>query len=162
MILQPRKYKHKTRQKGRKKKKYLNSSLSYGHNGLRLFQPTQLTSKQLFRLNIFLKQSSRKSDKTKRSYWFNVFPHLPLTRKVKGSRMGKGVGKLKLWFTLIPAGFVLLEFKHLRKGRVLYYASQIQYKLNISSQLIWISTKRVKLDYASKTNLTVAPVFLKV
>ena len=136
MILQPRKFKYNSRQKGRAKTKYKPGRLEYGSYGIQIFQPLQLTSKQIFRLTILLKHSSRKSEKTKRSYWFNVFPHLPLTRKVKGSRMGKGIGKLKLWYSLIAAGCVLLEFKHLRKGRALYYASQIQGKLNIKSKLL--------------------------
>ena len=141
MILQPRRLSYKTRQKKRSKPKYLQNTLVYGTVGARLQQPIQLTNKQIFRLNIFLKQSSRKSEKTKRSYWFNIFPHLPLTRKTKGSRMGKGVGKLKLWFTLVPSGKTLVEFKHLRRGRFIYFFNRMNSKIKGYLKPYFICTK---------------------
>ena len=68
VILQPRKVTYKTKQKSRRITRYKKSTLSYGFNGLRLLQPLNLTSKQIFRLNILLKHATKKSDKTKRSY----------------------------------------------------------------------------------------------
>jgi ribosomal protein L16/L10AE len=53
-----------------------------------------MSSKQIFRLKVFLKKAVRKPDITKRLVWFNAFPHMPLTKKPKGMRMGKGAGKL--------------------------------------------------------------------
>ena len=94
MILQPRKFKYKTRQKLRRAKIKKHSKLSYGTSGLLLNQPFRISAKKIFRLKLFLKRSSRKSDITKRSFWTPVFPHLPLSKKPKGMRMGKGVGKL--------------------------------------------------------------------
>jgi hypothetical protein len=44
-----------------------------------------------------LKRSMKKSDHTRRFIWFLAFPHLPLTRKPNGIRMGKGKGKLECW-----------------------------------------------------------------
>ena len=94
MVLQPRKFFYKNRQKNRRARIYFKRSLTYGTTGCQLSAPLSLTAKQIFRINLFLKKSSRKSEKTKRSFWLNTFPHLPLTKKVKGSRMGKGIGKL--------------------------------------------------------------------
>ena len=56
--------------------------------GLRIFSSVRSNASS------FLKKSSRKFDKTLRYMWFHVFPHIPITRKVEGSRMGKGKGKL--------------------------------------------------------------------
>jgi len=72
--------------------------------------------------------------------------------------MGKGVGKLKLWFTFVPAGSIMLEFKHLRKGRAFHYTSQIQTKLNIQSVVVLYKTKEVKLGFARRTNLSLTPL----
>lgn len=72
-----------------------NNSLNYGGMGIQILQPLRLHSKRMFRLKLFLKRAVRKVDKTRRYLWFNLFPHLPLTKKVKGSRMGKGSGKPK-------------------------------------------------------------------
>lgn len=49
--------------------------------------------------------------------------------------MGKGVGKLSTWHSLVPGGTFLLEFKNLRKGRAAYYARQVSSRLSISTQL---------------------------
>ena len=96
MLLQPRKYLFKNRQKLRKKKSFKTTQLVYGDTGLQIQQVLTLSSTNIFRLTLLLKRSSRKGERTKRSFWFNTFPHLPLTRKVKNSRMGKGAGKLAL------------------------------------------------------------------
>ncbi len=66
----------------------------HGDCGLRTIQPLRMSSKQIFRLKVFLKKAVRKPDITKRLVWFNTFPHMPLTKKPKGMRMGKGAGKL--------------------------------------------------------------------
>jgi large subunit ribosomal protein L16 len=162
MILQPRKHVYKTKQKLRSKTKYSHNFLTYGAAGLLINQPLQLTSKQIFRINILLKQSTRKSEKTKRTYWFNVFPHLPLTRKTKGSRMGKGVGKLKLWFTSVSAGKILIEFKNLRQGRFFYFYKRLDSKFKVFTKPTYNSTKNIKLTYSSRTNVSLNPFFLKV
>jgi len=53
-----------------------------------------MSARQIYRFKTFLKKAVRKPDITRRSVRFNTFPHLPLTKKPKGQRMGKGAGKL--------------------------------------------------------------------
>lgn len=113
----------------------------------------RLTGKQIFRLFIFLKKTSRKSDKTKRYFWLNCFPHLPLTRKAKGVRMGKGTGKLQLWFTVIIPGTVLVEFTNLRIGRSKYFFHQLAHKF--ATPLKFLSKTSKPVTFKSSTNLTI-------
>lgn len=94
MLLRPRKFIYKNIFKRRTFRTPKNNNIKYGQYGLKLLQPVRLNNKQIFRIKLFLKKSSRKFDKTSRYVWFNLFPHLPLSKKVEGSRMGKGVGKL--------------------------------------------------------------------
>ena len=94
MLLRPRKFIYKNIFKRRKFAKSKNNFLKYGQFGIKTLQPIRLNNKQIFRIRLFLKKSSRKTDKTSRYVWFYLFPHLPLSKKVEGSRMGKGVGKL--------------------------------------------------------------------
>jgi large subunit ribosomal protein L16 len=94
MSLRPRKFTFKNRHKRRSLINFKKTTLSYGNFGLRILQPLWVNSKQVFRYKLFIKKSARRADKTSRKVWFNLFPHLPLTRKVEGSRMGKGKGKL--------------------------------------------------------------------
>lgn len=64
-----------------------------------------------------------------------MFPHLPLTKKVSGSRMGKGKGKLSGWVAIISLKTNLFEFKNLRVGRANYYLRQLANKLPIKTQI---------------------------
>mgnify|MGYP006445494649 CR=1 FL=1 len=67
MLLRPRKFLFKNRQK---KRKFINSKLTsklnYGQVGLKLLQPVKLFSKQMFRFKLYIKKGSRRSDKTGR------------------------------------------------------------------------------------------------
>lgn len=131
MLLQPRKFKYKTRQKRRSAKIPRLAKFTYGSMGLFLLKPFRISAKKIFRLKLFLKRSSRKSDITKRAFWIPIFPHLPLSKKPKGIRMGKGAGKLSTWYTQIRGGTALVEFKNLRLGRARYYSNQVSHKLPI-------------------------------
>ena len=97
ILLQPRHFIFKRKQKKRKTFIYKinHNFLKFGSSGLLLLQPAHLTSVHLFRFKLFLKKASRKADYTKRFVWFHAFPHLPLTKKPTGTRMGKGKGKLE-------------------------------------------------------------------
>jgi len=151
-MLQPRKFKYKSRQKGRTTTKFTNPRMNYGTVGLVLLRPFRISAKKIFRLKLFLKRSSRKSDWTRRAFWIAIFPHLPLSRKAKGVRMGKGAGKLASWYTQIRAGKVLVEFKNLRFGRALYFSKQVTHKLPVPTTVIYNKTRNIKLVGGSKTN----------
>lgn len=131
MLLRPRKFSHKNVFKRRVilKPRDQISVFNFGTQSLCISKNVALTSQKMFRLKLILKKGSRRTDKTSRKLWFNAFPHLPLTKKVIGSRMGKGKGKLNSWFTVLTSGNTLFEFKNLRQGRFLYFSKQIEAKL---------------------------------
>lgn len=143
MILQPRHFTYKRKQKNRtthwSKINFLTpfNVLKYGDAGLRLLQSAQLTASQIFRFKLFLKRASRKSDITNRFVWFNAFPHLPLTKKPTGTRMGKGKGKLECWFTNLQGNIILIEFANLRYGRAKYFMTQLTHKLGLKTKKIF-------------------------
>lgn len=144
MLLSPRKFKFKNLFKRRSFwKRPKNNQLIYSDQGLQLLQPLRLNNKHIFRIKLFLKKSSRRADKTSRKVWFNLFPHLPLSKKGAGSRMGKGTGKLSAWVVELPSGLNIFEFKNLRYGRTLHFTKQIQHKLPAKSRII--SSPNLKL-----------------
>ena len=114
-----------------------------------------LSSKQIFRLKIFIKKAVRRSDYTKRLVWFNIFPHLPLSRKTKGMRMGKGAGKLSTWFIKLNAGKTVLEFKNLRLGRAFYFLKQVSHKLPTESITIFKKPKLLRITGVRKVSAQV-------
>ena len=140
MVLQPRKFKYKHRQKLRRLRFSTGSSdLIYGQLGLILLQPLRLNSRKIFRLKLFLKKAARRSDQTQRKVLVNAFPHLPITKKPAGSRMGKGKGRLSIWHSVLPIGHVLIEFKNIRSGRALHFLNQVNYKIKSLSKVIMSS-----------------------
>jgi len=116
---------------------YSSRELKFGSAGLFLLRPAHLTSDQIFRFKLYLKRASKKSDITDRYVWFFAFPHLPLTKKPTGTRMGKGKGKLECWFTGVSGGSILIEFKNLRYGRSRYFMSQMTHKLGLHTKYVF-------------------------
>lgn len=139
-MLQPRRFKYKVKQKNRSFRAFnVNSQLTFGTTGLMLLRPTQLTAKTLARFKLFLKKAVRKVDKTRRFLWFHAFPHIPLTKKPDGLRMGKGKGKLACWSSTIRGGTTLFEFKNLRYGRALFFMKQLTHKLGVPTKPVFTS-----------------------
>lgn len=148
MLLRPRKIKWKNSQKKRShkftKSKYItNSKLVYGQIGLKNLNCNYLFyNKYLFKLKIFLKKAIRRSAITNRHLWINIFPHLPITKKVIGSRMGKGKGKLSVWAAKIPFGITFIEFRNVRVGRGYYFFLQVIYRLSGLFRIIFKYNKK--------------------
>lgn len=152
MLLQPRKFKYKNKQKLRKAVHARTYTQLYGGVALVILQPVYFSAKRIFRFKLFLKRAARKSDITRRAFWVSLFPHLPLTKKTKGQRMGKGKGKLSTWFTYLHAGRALIEFKNLRLGRAIYYSKQAGHKLEVEYTISHIPSRHIKVVGASQTN----------
>lgn len=111
------------------------SHLIYGQVGLALLQPLRLNSRKIFRLKLFLKKAARRSDQTQRKVLVNAFPHLPVTKKPAGSRMGKGKGRLSIWQSTLPTGYIFIEFKNVRTGRAFYFLNQVRSKIKSLSKV---------------------------
>lgn len=146
ILLQPRKFKRKTKQKNRTVHKWAFNTLTYGDCGLKTLQPLRMSSRQIFRLKVFLKKATRKSDFTHRLSWFNTFPHMPLTKKPKGMRMGKGAGKLNAWQIQMRGGVFVLEFKNLRPGRAIHFFKKVATKLPTPVKIQFQASKYIQLS----------------
>lgn len=148
MMLQPRKFKFKNRHKKRTVLSWRHNETCYGDIGLRVLRPYRVSAKKIFRLKVFLKKAVKKSEITKRRVWFNLFPHIPLTKKPKGVRMGKGSGKLNTWVIYLRGGCLIVEFKNLRPGRAEYFLKKVKTKITVPS-----TTVRRYTRLASFTNM---------
>jgi hypothetical protein len=54
--------------------------------------------------------------------------------------MGKGKGKLSSWYSFLPSGVILVEYKNLRCGRSSYFLRQLQLRLPVKSRKVAYST----------------------
>lgn len=156
MVLQPKKIKHKSIHKGRYSRANLaRFALNFGSVGLMLIRPLQISSQRIFRLRLFIKKAAKRSDYTLRKVWLNAFPHLPLTKKAIGSRMGKAKGKLSVWYAQLYPGMVLIEFKNLRFGRSVYYTSQLQSRIKGNVKIVYRDSVRIGLPLSKSKKMTV-------
>ena len=159
-MLQPRKIKYKSRHKRRRVTTFYEKTFVYGDIALCILKPVRVSSKSFFRLKLLLKKSVRKSDFTKRLFWLALFPHLPLSKKPKGMRMGKGIGKLVTWHTLISGGTLLVEFKNLRKGRATYYAKQVSSRLPIPTTIKFLNSQSpLRLIGSTRVHYSMIPFY---
>ena len=158
MLLQPRNFKFKKIQKNRNFKFFkLPVNLLFGTTGLLILNSIRLMSTHINKFKLFLKKAVRNFIKTRRFFWFNSFPHLPLSRKSIGSRMGKGKGKLHHWFIKIRGGIILFELVNLRFGRSKYFIKQMGFKLNIIIKLISVNKKLLKGSFLKKQRILFNP-----
>ncbi len=156
MVLQPKKIRHKSIHKGRHSRANLaRFNLNFGSVGLLLIRPLQISSQRIFRLRLFIKKAAKRSDYTLRKVWLNAFPHLPLTKKAIGSRMGKAKGKLSIWYAQLYPGTVLIEFKNLRFGRAVYYTSQLQSRIKGRVKVVYRERIRISLPLSKSAKMTV-------
>ena len=68
MLLQPRKFTFKKKQKTRSFNSFRSTQLVYGTSGLKILHILKISGKQIFRLKIFLKKAVKKADFTKRLF----------------------------------------------------------------------------------------------
>jgi large subunit ribosomal protein L16 len=141
MLLRPRKTQFKSFHKKRSLKLSINSSflrftslksikLSYGQFGVLNKNITFLFfNKYIFKIKLFLKKAVRRTNITNRFLWLKIFPHIPISKKVIGSRMGKGKGKPSNWAAKIPYKSIFIELGNARPGRTKYFLFQIAQKL---------------------------------
>jgi len=139
LLLRPRRTIYKNFQKQRSIKTFKNKTffhknstnkLVYGQFGLKNKNSDfYLYNKYLFKIKLFLKKSVRRSNITDRHLWVKVFPHIPITKKVIGSRMGKGKGKPANWAAKIPSEAIFMELRNVRAGRFKHFFKQVIFKL---------------------------------
>jgi large subunit ribosomal protein L16 len=109
--------KYKVLKKKRKKGKinenlYVKDNLSFGKYGIASLNNCVVTLNELEAVRKLLVRKLREYNKgSKFKIWFRVFPHKMLTKKSKGSRMGKGKGALDCWVCPLHKGQVFLEIE---------------------------------------------------
>jgi ribosomal protein L16/L10AE len=69
--------------------------------------------------------------KTTKNYWIFLRMNIPLTKKSKNSRMGKGKGSLYRWLVRLPKYYKLIEFKNANHLRLDYLTRKWSKKIGL-------------------------------
>lgn len=82
-----------------------NLKLDKGEFGLMAKEGAWITSNQIEAARIAMTRYMRRGGKV----WINIFPHLPLTKKAVGTRMGSGKGAIDRWVAVVKEGKIMFE-----------------------------------------------------
>lgn len=77
-----------------------------GNIGIKALTNFYITENQIESIRRTLKKFLPKNNQI----WINVFPDLPITKKPKEVRMGKGVGGLDHWSVFVKKGTIIFEY----------------------------------------------------
>ena len=82
-----------------------NTELHNGTYGLMAMEGAWITTNQIEAARVAMTRYMKRGGKV----WINIFPHMPLTKKSIGTRMGKGKGAVEAWVAVVKEGKVLFE-----------------------------------------------------
>lgn len=135
MLFVPKSKKFKKSQKGSLQNKITKTSSFFqlkGRAGLRATVSGRLTSKQLVSIKKIINKTIKKSGRLN----MNMFPHLPVSKKPKEIRMGKGKGNVDRWVSKVFAGSLLCEVYTLSLPLALTALKAAQIRLPLKTRVV--------------------------
>ncbi|MBO4956330.1 MAG: 50S ribosomal protein L16 [Rickettsiales bacterium] len=107
-MLLPKKTKYRNCQKGGKRicgVANSGSTISFGSFALKSLDAGRLKSNQIEAARRCITRTMKRTGKM----WIRVFPHIPVTGKALGVRMGGGKGSVDYWMCQVRPGLILFE-----------------------------------------------------
>ena len=107
-MLTPKKVKHRKWQKGRSRKRLVEtggSHLSFGSYGIQALEPSWLNSRQIEAGRRAITRSIKREGKV----WIRVFPDKPITRRPPETTMGGGKGAVEYYVFPVRPGRIIFE-----------------------------------------------------
>jgi large subunit ribosomal protein L16 len=107
-MLLPKKTKYRNFQKGGKRicgVADAGSGIAFGGFALKVLDAGRLRSNQIEAARRCITRTMKRTGKL----WIRVFPHIPVTSKALGVRMGGGKGAINYWMCQVRPGLILFE-----------------------------------------------------
>jgi len=135
-MLMPKKVKHRKWQRGRSKKRLVETrglTLAYGSYGLKAMSPAWMDGKQL--------ESARKTItnflKREGKVWIRVFPDKPITKKPAETTLGGGKGEVDKYVVVVKPGRILFEVDGVTKETATEALKLAGYKLPVRTKVVY-------------------------
>lgn len=106
--------------------------VSFGEFGIKALESSRVTGKQIETVRRIL---AKKIKKTGRII-IRIFPHLPVTAKPIGVRMGGGKGGVELYVASVAAGTVMFEMDGISEENAKDLFNQVKHKMPIPCSLV--------------------------
>lgn len=107
-MLLPKKVKYRKVRKGKNDGAATRGNyVAFGDYGLQSQANNDITSRQIEAARQAMTRYIKRGGKI----WIRIFPHIPVTRKPLGLKMGGGKGAPEFWVAKVKAGTVMFEMK---------------------------------------------------
>jgi len=107
-MLLPKKVKYRKVRKGKNDGAATRGNyVAFGDYGLQSQANNDVTSRQIEAARQAMTRYIKRGGKI----WIRIFPHIPVTRKPLGLKMGGGKGAPEFWVAKVKAGTVMFEMK---------------------------------------------------
>ncbi len=134
-MLIPKKVKHRKWQKGRSKKRRIETRglvLNYGQYGLKAEEAAWLNSRQIEAarraITNFMKREGR--------LWIRVFPDKPVTQRPPETTMGGGKGSVDHYVFPVRPGRIILEIDSVNEQTAVEALRRASFKLPFKSRIV--------------------------
>jgi len=118
-----------------------NTELTQGEYGLMAKEGAWITSNQIEAARVAMTRFMKRGGRV----YINIFPHMPLTSKGLGTRMGKGKGNVEAWVAVVKEGKILFEIKDVDEATA-------REALRLASHKLPIQTKFVSKENGGEKN----------
>lgn len=110
--------------------------LSFGYSGLRILSRAFFPLRQIHNVIIWSKRFLLRRRWRRQFIWMRGRALLPITRKRRKTRMGKGKGRLCARYAVLYAGYFYIEVRWFSFFRVYRYFSIIKKKLSFKTKIV--------------------------
>lgn len=109
--------------------------LKFGNVGLKSIESARLSARQIESAKKVIRKSMNKVG----FFWVLPFPHIPVTKKSLGVRMGKGKGNISYWVHRLLEGDVLFEINGISKTKAIQILKKASAKIPVTTKIIYRS-----------------------
>lgn len=134
-MLTPKKVKHRKWQKGRSRKRLVETRgtrLSFGSYGIQALEPSWLNSRQIEAGRRAITRAIKREGKV----WIRVFPDKPVTKRPPETTMGGGKGAVEYYVFPVRPGRVIFELDGVSKETAKEALKSAGHKMPFKTKII--------------------------
>ena len=109
-----------------------NTKVTQGEYGLMAKEGAWITANQIEAARVAMTRYMKRGGKV----WINIFPHMPLTKKSIGTRMGKGKRAVEAWVAVVKEGKILFEIAGVDEATAREALRLASHKLPIKTKFV--------------------------
>lgn len=135
MFLQPKKQKHRKQQKGRSRKRMVETRglyLSFGRFGLQARSAAWVNGKQIEAARKTITHALKRGGKI----WIRIFPDKPITKLPPEVTLGGGKGNIEGYVVPVKPGRILFEVDGIPRDEAMKALRSAGFKLPIKTKVI--------------------------